>query len=103
METALWELLDNAAKHTSTSPSVDVDVSTTEDEVVIRVADNGLGLPTIERSVLTSGEETPLVHGQGFGLWVVYWIVTGLDGTLKVVAGDAADGTAIDVRLPRAP
>jgi len=66
---------------------------------VIRVDDDGPGLPEAERAVLESGSETPLVHGQGLGLWLVYWVVTGLDGDVEVV--EFRDGTTVEVRLPR--
>ncbi|MDR5674268.1 Signal transduction histidine kinase, contains PAS domain [Halalkaliarchaeum sp. AArc-CO] len=107
METALWELVDNAAKHTGESPAIDVDVAiegTGEADssatVVITVADDGPGLPEMERSVLEAGEEEPLVHGQGLGLWLVYWIVTSLEGDVSVA--DSRRGTTIQVRLPAA-
>jgi PAS domain S-box-containing protein len=99
LETALWELLDNAAKHGGDPASVGVDVTVTETRVAVAVRDDGPGLPDIEREVLQSGEETPLVHGQGLGLWLVYWIVTSLDGDLDVTA--SGEGTTVEVRLPK--
>jgi len=50
--------------------------------------------------VLQSGEETPLVHGRGLGLWLVYWIVTGVDGTVTVTEPQRP-GTTIELRLPK--
>jgi PAS domain S-box-containing protein len=96
LQTAVRELLDNAAIHAGEAPSVDVTVATTDDEVLIRVADDGPGLPEQERTVLTTGKETSLAHGSGLGLWLVYWIVTSLDGTLAV---DVEDGTRVEIRL----
>ncbi|MFO7834175.1 MAG: ATP-binding protein [Halohasta sp.] len=58
------------------------------------------GLPELERSVLQSGEETPLVHGRGLGLWLVYWIVTGVDGTVSVTE-PRQTGTTIELRLAK--
>lgn len=101
LETAIWELVDNAATHAGDTPTVEVEVDVTDDEVVIRVLDDGPGLPEIEQSVLLSGDETPLVHGKRLGLWLVYWIVTSLDGELDVL--DDRPGAAIEIRLPAAP
>jgi K+-sensing histidine kinase KdpD len=101
LETAIWELIDNAATHAGDTPTVGVEVANTDDEVVIRVRDDGPGLPNIEQSVLLSGDETPLVHGKRLGLWLVYWIVTSLDGELDVL--DDRPGAAIEIRLPAAP
>jgi PAS domain S-box-containing protein len=99
VETALWEIVENAAKHGGDPPSVEVDVTVTELQVVVPVSDDGPGLPEIEQEVLESGTETPLVHGQGLGLWLAYWIVTSVDGELDTAA--SSEGTTVAVRLPR--
>lgn len=97
LETAVWELLDNAAKHAGDQPHVSIEVTMAEDRVVIRIADDGPGLPDIEQSVLATGKETPLVHGQGLGLWLVYWIIESLNGGLSV--RDTGAGTCVEIRL----
>ncbi|PSQ33371.1 PAS sensor protein [Halobacteriales archaeon SW_10_68_16] len=96
LEAAVWELLDNAAKHGGESPSVAVDV-TVADRVVVGVTDDGPGLPEQERAVLVADEETPLVHGSGLGLWLVHWIVESVDGTLGIE--ETASGTRIEISL----
>jgi signal transduction histidine kinase len=99
LETAISELLDNAAKHAGDQPSVGIDVTTTGTAVEIAVWDDGPGLPDQEHPVLTAGEETPLVHGSGLGLWLVYWIVESMEGSLRI--GDVDDGTRIEIRLQK--
>ena len=100
VEVALWELLDNAAKHTGEAPLITVSVRPGEESAAIRIGDDGPGLPDAEREVLLTGEETSLIHGSGLGLWLVRWIVGSIDGTLRTV--DAADGTCIEIQLPTA-
>lgn len=100
LETAIWELVDNAATHAGDTPTIEVEVCVTANDVVIRVIDDGPGLPDLERSVLLSGEETPLVHGKRLGIWLVYWIVTSLDGELDVL--EDRPGAAIEIQLPAA-
>lgn len=97
IETALWELLENAARHTGTTPTVDVGVTTTDGQVRISVRDDGPGIPETEQQVLVTGEERPLVHGQGLGLFLTHWIITNLDGEISVTT---TEGTAIEVQLP---
>ncbi|MFD1600197.1 sensor histidine kinase [Halobellus rarus] len=99
VETAIFELIDNAAKHSGDPTSIEVDVRVTDIRVVVRVSDNGPGLPDPERTVLETGEETPLIHGRGLGLWLSYWIVTTLDGEIEV--SEFEQGTTIEIRLPR--
>jgi PAS domain S-box-containing protein len=102
LETAVWELVDNAAKHAGESPSVGIELAETDTHVEIRVRDEGPGLPELERSVLESGEETPLAHGRGLGLWLVYWIVTGVGGTVSVIEPQQL-GSTVELRLPKPP
>lgn len=96
IEIALWELVDNAAKHGGERPSIDIGVTVDPAVVRVRIEDDGPGIPEIERSVLVSGEETQLAHGRGLGLWLVRWITTNLEGDV-----DATEtGTIVELRLP---
>jgi PAS domain S-box-containing protein len=70
------------------------------DVALLRIADDGSGLPEEEAMILTGDQEVdPLFHGVGMGLWFVYWIVTLSDGTVSV---SVDDGTTIEVTLPLA-
>lgn len=99
------ELCWNAIAHNDKPPEervVDVAVDTTDDEVVLTVRDNGPGLPAVERELLNGDRQpTDIEHGSGLGLWVVTWLVGQLDGKLETL-DEAAWGTAVRVRLPRA-
>ena len=98
IETALWELLENAAIHSGEEPTISLGVTETDDQLRITINDNGPGLPEDERQVLATGDEDPLVHGQGLGLWLTYWIITSLDGEISVPK--KSGGTTIEIRLP---
>ena len=98
IETALWELLENAAIHGGSQPSITIAMTETDDHLRITVSDDGPGLPEDERKVLADGNEEPLVHGQGLGLWLAYWIITTLDGEITVPK--LTDGTTIEIQLP---
>lgn len=99
LETAVWELVENAALHAGETPSIAVTVLVGDDDVSIRISDDGPGLPDQERAVLVSGAETPLVHGNGLGLWLVHWIVESLDGHLTVP--DEVKNTCVEISLRR--
>lgn len=96
---ALRELLDNVARHTGDAPAATVTVRTDPETTTITVEDDGDGLPADERRVLVSGDETPLEHGSGLGLFLVFWTVTMIDGTIAVDV--TPTGTEIDLELNR--
>ncbi len=106
IETVLEELVENALEHNDQArPKVTIRVSnqradSTAPTVRITIEDNGPGIPRNERRVLREGEETPLLHGSGLGLWMVYWIVTRGGGDISIEERDSR-GTRVILRLPQ--
>lgn len=100
MSEAVSELLGNAADATpELNGQITVTLSQTADDwVSITVADNGLGLPDTEASVLSTGEATPLNHGQGIGLCMVRMIVKQVGGDVSVAVTE--DGTEVTLHVP---
>jgi len=97
---AVAELVENGIKASDTDqPSVQVRVSQTDERwVEICVSDTGPGLPEMEQSLLETGEETPLNHGQGLGLWMVRALVTRAGGSIVVDA--SREGSEIKLEIP---
>jgi PAS domain S-box-containing protein len=104
---AVHELLRNAVEHSSTSPGSQahqdavehgdttpprVSVSVSADPLMVRVTDDGPGIPEHERRALSGVEETALRHGSGVGLWLVYWVVSQTGGDVDV---DDDDGVVV--------
>jgi PAS domain S-box-containing protein len=97
---ALRELVENGLEHADHSnPTVELAVETTGQGVVFTVRDDGPGIPARERGVLLDGDETPLRHGTGVGLWFVHWAVTRLGGELSFSDPDDG-GSVVTVVLP---
>lgn len=99
---ALYELLENAAKHADTTPEISIDVHETDDSVEIEVVDNAPTIPKNEFVPLNGSiEESNVFHGTGLGLWLVYWVVDLSDGTLEFdCEGDRKN--RISISLPKA-
>ncbi len=98
---AIDELLTNAIIHGNEHPSVRVDIEPDTEVVQVSVADDGPGLPEVERDVLEDGTEIDaLYHGSGLGLWLVHWIVRRSGGSVSVETGET-DGTTVTITLPR--
>ena len=66
---------------------------------MVTVADDGPGIPENTVEVLARGEETQLTHGDGLGLWLVYWVVSLLGGSIEVDT-PTSGGTRIRLTLP---
>ena len=98
---ALAELLDNAAKHAGSEPTIAVTVEAVPDAVEIEIVDDGPGLSNQEIDVLDTGTETPFTHGSGLGLWLAHWIVSSHEGQIDAAA--TASGTVMTVSVPRKP
>lgn len=100
LETVLEELVENAVQHNDgEEPSVEIRLAETERGIDLSVRDNGPGIPDHDLTVLLDGEETPLHHGTGLGLWLVYWGVKRLGGQLRFDVDDPG-GSVVRISLP---
>lgn len=101
LQTVLSELVGNATAHNDTD-GLCVHLSVTRpaaDAVEVVVADTGSGIPDQELDALENGEETPLDHASGIGLWLVTWVVSEMDGTVSFEE-NAPTGARVVMRFP---
>ncbi len=105
LENVLRNLVENAIEHNDAAdPRVEVRATYDQTRIyplTVSVLDNGPGMPDQEREAVLDGDETPLEHGSGLGLWVVRWAVTRLGGTVDIADRDGG-GTRVTVSLPQA-
>lgn len=100
LKTAVEEVIRNACEHNDhESPAVEVAINRTPEGALVTIKDNGPGIPKQERTVLLAGEETPLRHGSGIGLWVVYWAVTRIGGTVSF-SENTPRGSIVTIEVP---
>jgi signal transduction histidine kinase len=92
---ALESVLDNAVRYAEST--VTVTLNPQQDGCVVRVADDGPGIPDWELESLDAGTESPLQHSTGLGLWQLKWAVTTLNGDLSF---DTTDGTTVELFVP---
>lgn len=97
---AVSELVENALVHGGTAPSVTVSLCTTEETVEITVADNGPGIPDVERTAIEGDIEGSFDHSEGIGLWLARLIVENAGGRVEIVT-TATQGAAIRLAFPR--
>lgn len=101
IELAVRELLENAAEHCDGALRIAIDIRRAGQTVSVEIADEGPGLPRMERDVLLGDLEEPLQHSQGLGLWSVRVIVTESGGEVAVSDNDPS-GTIVRMELPAA-
>ncbi|AXR79569.1 Signal transduction histidine kinase, contains PAS domain [Natrarchaeobaculum sulfurireducens] len=103
LEVALESLLENAIVHNpSDDPRVRIEGGyDCEKWAFLAVADDGPGIPPVEREVITGESEiTELRHGSGLGLWLVKWTVETFGGEI-VFDTSRAGGSRVTIRLQR--
>lgn len=99
---AIDELVTNAVDHNDRAmPSVRLSVEESNRYVRLSIADNGPGIPEMDRDVLETGREIEdLYHGSGLGLWLVHWIVQRSGGSVTV-RDRTPRGSVVEIELPK--
>jgi signal transduction histidine kinase len=107
LEILFRNLIDNAVKYSLPDPDVTIEAGAAPGgTVVVRVADNGPGIPSQERRnvfrrfVRLGSELERSTPGTGLGLSLVQSIVSRLRGRVLVKDRGPAAGTLMEVRLP---
>lgn len=107
LEQVFTNLFNNAAKYTPPGGWVEVDGSVVGENVVVRVADSGIGIaPEMTDRIfeLFAQADRSLDRsrgGLGIGLTVVRRLVALHGGRVRADSGGLGKGTAISVELPR--
>jgi len=96
---ALADVAENAVVHNDDDPRVELRVRRAGAEVLVTVADDGPGIPAAEVAAVLDGEESPLQHGSGVGLWAAKWAAVRAGGDLRFAESDRG-GAAVTLALP---
>ncbi|WP_255198345.1 histidine kinase N-terminal 7TM domain-containing protein [Halorarius litoreus] len=99
-------LVENAVEHNDTDePHVRVSVRRVVEngtpQVEVRVADNGPGIPNLDRKILIGADGARLEDASGLGLWLINWIVTASGGEVRYEPNEPR-GSVVVLRLPAA-
>lgn len=97
-------LINNAAKFSSEGSSIEIDVQNANEDVLVTIADHGLGIPAeslphlFERFYRARNVTIAEIPGSGIGLYIVKTIVEELGGSIDVKSV-INQGTKFLVRL----
>lgn len=88
VEQVLFNLMENAIRHSESDAPIKLIVATTETEVVVKIADQGKGLSKEQMRLLDTGmsnQKTPIdsKSGMGIGLAIAKTIILAHDGQLQ--------------------
>ncbi len=83
-------LLNNAVQHNDKDePVVEIGIEPLSDEVIVRIADNGPGIPDdIEGSLFNEGKKGVGSSGTGMGLTIVQTLVEQYEGEIQITDND---------------
>jgi signal transduction histidine kinase len=99
-------VLSNAIKYSPDGGGIAVDAELTADEVVVAIADHGIGIPESDRDRLFEryhrGSNVSGIVGTGVGLYLVKMVVD-MHGGAVTVASTEGEGARFTIRLPRRP
>ena len=105
MEQVLANIISNAIKYTPEHGTIEVFVVRAGQSVLIRVRDNGIGIPQddipriFERFFRVDKARSRELGGTGLGLSIAKEIISGHNGTINIFSEHGA-GTEIEIRLP---
>ena len=104
----LYNLMENGIKYSGVDGFVHTTVAVEGDEVVLRVEDNGIGIPdedmdhVFERFYRVDKMRSRAIGGTGLGLSIVRDTVENRGGSIEVGHRLSGNGTIFTVRLPLA-
>ena len=101
---AIVNIVGNAIKYSPAGSKVDLSAGYFDDQVVIRIQDNGIGiskedLPFIFVDFYTSSDENKAERGSGVGLALTRRILEAHAGTITVES-ELGQGSTFEMRLP---
>ena len=99
-------VLSNAIKYSPDGGVIAVDAVTATDEIVVAIADHGIGIPATDLGRLFEryhrGSNVSGIVGTGVGLYLVKMVVD-MHGGAVTVESKEGDGARFTIRLPQKP
>jgi two-component system, OmpR family, sensor kinase len=99
-------ILSNAIKYSPDGGVIAVDAALAGDEVIVAVADHGIGIPVADLDLLFEryhrGGNVSGIVGTGVGLYLVKMVVD-MHGGAVTVESKEGEGARFTIRLPRKP
>ena len=102
---ALYNIIENAIRHTAINGTIAINATTSNTDVAIAISDNGTGIAQADIPHLFkrfNRGSNPVGTGSGLGLAIMHAIITAHHGTVAIHS-TLAVGTTVTITLPVAP
>jgi signal transduction histidine kinase/ligand-binding sensor domain-containing protein/DNA-binding response OmpR family regulator len=104
MESVINNIISNACKYSSANATIAMSLATADEKVVIKVSDDGIGIPAEERPLIfqrlfRSKRTSDSKEGTGIGLYLAKKYIEMHNGSISVDA-NVGDGTIFSIILP---
>ena len=106
ISSVVYNLLDNALKYSTANPQIEISVEAGENEMLLKVKDNGIGIPAAYKEKIfdkffrVPHGDKHNVKGYGLGLSYVAHIIAEHKGSITVDSGEEK-GTTFVIKLPK--
>jgi two-component system phosphate regulon sensor histidine kinase PhoR len=106
LENILHNLITNAIKYTPEGGNISIDLSTSEEYLILRVRDTGIGIAAEDAAKIfdeffrTREAKKIDPYGRGLGLPFVKRVVEAMGGTISVIS-EKGKGTEFLIRFPK--
>lgn len=101
----LYNLIDNALKYSNTHPHIKISLQTLSDKIVLKIADNGIGIPQeflsgiFDRFFRVPDGERHNIKGYGLGLFYVKQVLELHGGQISVDSKEQ-EGSCFTLTIP---
>lgn len=108
IEESCGQLLENAAKYSPSGSTILVSVGRRQNDVVLSISDQGVGITADERHQLgrklfRSQRHRALIPGSGLGFWIASIFVGANGGSIDIMSAGQGLGATASIILPGSP
>lgn len=100
IQQVLFNLIKNALEAMKDGGSLELDIGSDDNDIILKITDDGLGMAPDQVAHLFEPYRTTKSHGTGLGLMITARIIHDHGGTIDVES-QVGEGTTFTVRLPR--
>ena len=92
-------LTEKAQKVANFNGKIEIEITNNNHYIVIKISDNGIGIPDIKKAMNPYFTTKP--KGTGLGLPIINKIINEHSGELVITNNEGMDGVKIEISLPR--